>query len=140
MHDFFSDRRGNIAVIAALGIPVFAGGLALGTEACYWLVQKSQLSATTDAISVSAAKMRAKNVGVEKIESVLKASMVSNGYPAETTVDVTYPDSSLITVNTSFPAKKYFSGAVFDGAITISARDNCRREQQQRLKLSAGAQ
>jgi hypothetical protein len=56
------------------------------------------------------------------MEAVLEASMKANGYPSDTTVDIVYPDSSSITVNTSFPAKKYFSGAVFDGAITIRAR------------------
>jgi hypothetical protein len=130
MKNFFSDKRGNIAVIAALGIPVFAGGLALGTEAGYWLVQKSQLSATTDAMSVSAVRMREKNVSVAKIEAVLKKSMIANGYPAATMVKVTYPDASSVTINATFPAQKYFSGAIFSGAVDISAKATIRSEAE----------
>lgn len=122
MKHFLADRQGNIAIVAALGFPVFAGGLALGTEAGYWLVQKSQLAMMTDALAVSAVKMRDKDVAIDKIKQVLKANMVTDGYPSASTVNVEYPDNRTITVTTSTPATKYFSTAFYKGSVDIAAK------------------
>lgn len=119
------DERGNIAIIGALTLPVFIGGIAFGTEASHWFVEKSKLSFVTDAAAVSAGQLYNRGVSQTDIQNTIREKMVSEGYPdASLLLDISYPTSTsdLMTVTTSYQTEKFFSQVIWDGTPIIGAR------------------
>ena len=116
------DRRGNIAVFGALTLPFFIGGIAFGTEAGYWLVQKTQLSFSTDAAAISAGQLYNRGVTEKEIYETVRGKLVADGYPDSSLfVDIAYPTetSDLMTVRSAFQADKYFSQVLWDGQVVV---------------------
>ena len=102
---FVSDRSGNIAIVGALTIPLFVGGIAFGTEASNWFVEKSKLSFATDSAAVSAGSLYNRGLSETAIYDAIHAKMIAEGYPASSlALGITYPTptSDLMTVTTSY--------------------------------------
>ncbi len=49
------DRRGAVAILAAITLPVLVGGMALGTEASYWYLSQRKLQQASDLAAYAAA-------------------------------------------------------------------------------------
>jgi Flp pilus assembly protein TadG len=122
---YLSDRRGNIAILGALTLPLFIGGIAFGTEASHWFVEKSKLSFATDAAAVSAGSLYNRGIANDHIESAIRETLVSEGYPDATlALGITYPTpiSDLMTVTVSYETDKYFSQVLWDGNVSIASK------------------
>ena len=120
-----ADRRGNVAILGALTLPIFIGGIAFGTEAGHWFVEKSKLSFVTDAAAVSAGELYNRGISSNGIYNAIHQDLIADGYPASTLVlNITYPTSTsdLMTVKTSYRADKFFSQVIWDGEVDIAAR------------------
>jgi Flp pilus assembly protein TadG len=63
--DLVRDRRGNIAVIAALAAPVVIGAFGLGTEAAAWLQEERGMQNAADAAAIAAATNAGANYHIE---------------------------------------------------------------------------
>ncbi len=48
------ERRGNIAMLAALLMPLFLGAAGLGVEASNWSVRETELQRTADVAAIGA--------------------------------------------------------------------------------------
>lgn len=60
IQDFIRGRGGNVAITAALAMPMVVGGAAFGVDSLYWYVRDLQLQAAADAAAYGAAlEMRA---------------------------------------------------------------------------------
>ncbi|MAS03170.1 MAG: hypothetical protein CL534_00470 [Ahrensia sp.] len=122
---FRCDERGNIAILASFTLPVFIGGIAFGTEAGHWFVEKSKLSFVTDAAALSAGQLYNRGVTQENIQAAIRGNLLAEGYPDDSLVlNITYPDSTsdLMTVRTSYRATKYFSQALWNGNVDITGK------------------
>lgn len=122
LRPFLGDKRGNIAVFGAMTLPLFVGGIAFGTEAGYWFVEKTNLSFSTDAAAISAGQLYNRGVSENDIYNTVRGKLVADGYPdSSLVVSITYPTatSDLMTVRSSFRADKYFSQVLWDGQVSI---------------------
>ena len=54
-HGFFGDRRGVVAVLVALAMPVLVGSMGLAAEASYWYVHQRGMQNAADAAAIAAA-------------------------------------------------------------------------------------
>lgn len=122
---FARDRRGNIALLSALTLPFLLGGIALGTDASHWFLEKTKLSFASDAAAVSAGQLYNRGVAQDLVTAAIRQNLVSEGYPSSSLVlNITYPDSTsdLLTAQVSYQADKYFSQVVWSGIANIAAR------------------
>ncbi|MCI5078516.1 hypothetical protein [Oricola sp.] len=125
LRHFVRDDRGHVAVIGALALPILIGGIAFGTEAGDWLVEKTKLSFVADATVLSAGQLYNRGKTEAQIATILRAKLVADGYPdASLALNLTYPDaaSDQITAEISYSPDKYFAQAIWDGAVVIRAR------------------
>ncbi len=122
--NFLADKRGNIAIMGVVTLPMFIGGIAFGTEASHWFVEKSKLNFATDAAAISAGSLYNRGISNPHIESAIRQTLLSEGYPASTlSLGVTYPTltSDLMTIQVSYETDKYFSQVLWDGTVTIAS-------------------
>src|SRR5262245_6642814 len=63
--DFVRDRRGNIAILSALILPVLLGSLALGFEGAYWYQQQRSAQNAADSAAMAAATKGTPSSNVE---------------------------------------------------------------------------
>lgn len=122
---FSDDQRGSIATLAAMTLPILVGAAALGTEASYWMAQKSRLRTASDVAAITAANLYQRRETKANIESVIKSAMQKNGYDiSKVTLTVNLPPAAgePLTVNLAVPGDKYFTKAIWNGNITITAR------------------
>ena len=62
---FRRNRRGNVAIVAALAMPVIAGSLGLGAEVASWYGGKRALQNAVDSAAIAAATTAGANYGAE---------------------------------------------------------------------------
>lgn len=115
MRRFFANRRGSVAVIAAILFPVIVGGLGLGIETGYWYFTQRKLQHAAD---VSAHAASARNRAGDSITAIRSAALniaTASGFP---------PSRGVITVN-SPPLTGGFAGDK-DGVEVVLAETRTR--------------
>lgn len=124
VRQFGTDRRGNIATLAAVTLPLLIGGAAFGTEVSYWMAQKSKLRGATDGAAITAANMYLRKADQETINTVVSQALVKSGISQSTLyVNVTLPaGGEPLKVVTRVPGEKYFTRALWKGSVAIDAR------------------
>jgi len=115
---FWKNRKGNIAVMTALLMPMIVGGAGLGVETGYWYYQQLHLQQAADA-AVYAAALELHEGNTSQMLSSATAAATLNGYTSSTdtisevTPSATYPsDARSVDVSMTRSVTRGFS-AVF---------------------------
>lgn len=125
---FWKNRKGNIAVMAALTMPIVVGGAGLGVETGYWYYTQLKLQQSADAAVYAAALELHEGNNSEMLSSATAAATL-NGYTSSTdtiamvTPSATYPtDTRTVDVSLTRSVTRGFS-AIFDHTpITIGVK------------------
>ena len=125
------DRSGATAVLAALSMPVVAGGMGLGAEAGYHLLlQRTMQQAADMAAHAGAVRLRSGD-NKTKIQAAARNAAIRSGVPATgTSILVNTPPASgayqgrtsSVEVQLSKAQPRYFSAIFVDEPVQISAR------------------
>ncbi|MBV0893411.1 hypothetical protein KTN05_16515, partial [Paracoccus sp. Z118] len=131
LSEAFRDRSGATAIMAALCMPVVAGGMGLGAEAGYHLLlQRNMQQAADMAAHAGAIRLRAGD-GKAKVQAAAENAAIRSGMPATGTDIVVntppasgaYKDrTSSVEVGLSKAQPRYFSAIFVDEPVQISAR------------------
>jgi Flp pilus assembly protein TadG len=115
---FWKNRKGNIAVMAALLMPMIVGGAGLGVETGYWYYSQLHLQQAADA-AVYAAALELHEGNTSEMLSSATAAATLNGYTSgtdtitEVTPSATYPsDARTVDVSMTRSVTRGFS-AIF---------------------------
>jgi Flp pilus assembly protein TadG len=73
-----TDKKGSVAIIAALTLPLVIGGAAFGIEVGYWRYDQVRVQQASDAAAYAAAVV--KRSGGADLSGAATASATSNGY------------------------------------------------------------
>lgn len=133
---FAADRRGNVAILFALMLPLAVSAIGFGVEVSYWFAQKRDLQAAADAAAIAGsyeiAEGRTATVG-----TVSAREAVNNGWSnsdGAITVrsyayNAAYPASggytteqSAVEVELTRNENLLFAGWFISGPVTINAR------------------
>lgn len=127
---FMRDRRGNVAVIFALSLPVLIGGAGLGVETSYWYFQSLQLQSSADAAAYAGELEKLAGSSTSAITAVASGSATDNGFVAANgTLEVFTPPSSgpntqanavEVILHQNMP--RYFTAIFSSAPVVISAR------------------
>lgn len=115
---FWKNRKGNIAVMSALLMPMMVGGAGLGVETGYWYYSQLKLQQAADA-AVYAAALELHEGNTSEMLSSATAAATLNGYTtstdtiSEVTPSATYPsDTRTVDVSMTRSVTRGFS-AIF---------------------------
>ncbi|MCR4377034.1 MAG: pilus assembly protein TadG-related protein [Rhodospirillales bacterium] len=86
---FVHNRRGSVALMFALMLPIIFGIIGLGVEVGMWFKDRRELQTIADAAAVSAAIENAYGATQAEIEAAAQMEATTNGFDA-TTDDITY--------------------------------------------------
>ena len=122
------DRRGAVAMIIALSVPVLFGALGLGIDAGVWYHAKRDLQSAADAAAIAATHEVARNHGNTEITAAAQTAVDKNGYPASVIISVEAPPTSgefagedAAAVQLASPAQLLFLGALSMEEFDIAA-------------------
>lgn len=151
MTGFWHNKKGNVAMIAALASPVILGGAAFGADSTYWYFRDLELQAAADAAAYAAAiEMRAgKDDGIVRAAALRESR--SNGFDsAEGTITVNTPPTSgahqgpkAVEVLLAERQVRFFSGLFNQTQVMARARSVAIYESSSRacvLALSPSAE
>jgi len=123
---WISDRRGNVAMLFALMLPVVVGGAAFGVETTYWYYKRLALQGAADAAAYSGAYERRSGANNAQVESVATLSAVENGFDAvHGSVQVSYQNPAnggAVVVVLSETAERFFTAYFTQTPVALSAR------------------
>src|SRR6185369_7443405 len=74
------DRRGNVAVIFAMSMPLVVGGLGFGAETGYWYYQQLRLQQASDAAAYAGAVDLRAGKPFQTVVATATAAAQQNGY------------------------------------------------------------
>jgi Flp pilus assembly protein TadG len=96
VHEIFDDRRGAVAVLSALSLPVLLGFAGLAIEVNYWYLEKRKLQEAADSGALAGAyEYRAKSsISSSSMATAVTAAVGKSGYAALTTQTVNRPPTS----------------------------------------------
>ncbi len=121
---FWKNRKGNIAVMTALLMPVIVGGAGLGVETGYWYYTQLKLQQAADA-AVYAAALELHEGNTSEMLSSATAAATLNGYTSSTdtisevTPSATYPTNArTVDVTMTRSVTRGFS-AIFNNAPVV---------------------
>jgi hypothetical protein len=90
-----SDRRGNVAVLFALALPMIIGGAGFGVETTLWYYKRLALQTAADTAAFSAAVERRSGSTDSLVQSVATQVAIENGYDsADGAIEVNQSDQS----------------------------------------------
>ncbi len=128
-----SDRRGAVAIIAALCTPLMIGGLAIGVDVAYWRHRQAQLQIAADVTALSLAIDIGNNVRTQaalQTNGTAEAAKAGCSNPCQ--VGVTYPwnsDASAVrVVATDTGVGRFFSGIYGSGSRTLTGTATARTQ------------
>lgn len=91
---FWANKKGNIAVMAALTMPVVIGGAGLGVETGYWYYQQLRLQQAADAAAFAAALEQRAGSNEDATLAKATAMATENGFDvAEGDIEITTPST-----------------------------------------------
>ena len=124
------DRRGVIAVMFALMLPIMIGFIGLGVEVGYWFQHRRNLQTAADAAALAGAYA---SIFSESISTAATADATRNGYSSSTdtinaasittsTAGNTYtPDQNAVEVTMTRSVQLMFAKVLIDNDVTINA-------------------
>ncbi len=128
---FLCDTSGTVAVIAALSFPVLIGGMALGTEAGYWLLSQRKLQQASDLAAYAAAvELRSGRNKSDMTTSASNMAVASDFRIGDDTMNLEYPPASgsrsgdikAVEVILNRQQVRFFTLIYDKGKVAISAR------------------
>lgn len=128
---FLKDRKGTVAIMASLTLPVLVGGMALGTEASYWYLSQRKLQQASDLAAYAAATQLRSGRVADRMESAANTvAMRSGGREDEDILVVSHPpdtgaytdDAGAVEVTLSRSQDRFFSLIFDNDEIDITAR------------------
>jgi Flp pilus assembly protein TadG len=119
-------RRGNVAIMFALFLPVIVGAAGFGVETTYWYYKRLALQSAADAAAYSAAIEKRSGADTDEVITVAKLSVSKNGFTEpETTINVT-PQSvnggGSVQVVLNDHAERFFTALFIKDDPVISTR------------------
>lgn len=130
LQKFIRRRDGNVAIIAALAMPMVVGGAAFGVDSLYWYFRDLELQAAADAAAYAAAiEMRAGR-GDLSVTAAASREAGDNGFdPTLGAMSVNTPPSGgayrqpqAVEVLLTEPQDRFFSGLFDDSVVIAEAR------------------
>jgi Flp pilus assembly protein TadG len=123
---FAACRRGNVAILFALFLPVIVGGAGFGVETTYWYYKRLALQAAADSAAYSAALEKRGGGNSTEVTTVAKLTVSQNGFtePA-TTIQVnpqTVSGGGSVEVVLTDKAERFFTGIFMDSDPVIVTR------------------
>ncbi|HYF23439.1 MAG TPA: pilus assembly protein TadG-related protein [Caulobacteraceae bacterium] len=125
---FVADRRGNVAVLASLALPLIVAGAAFGVETSYWYYKDLQLQAAADAAAYAGAIELRGGSDDEDVIAEATAQAVQNGFdPARGSILVTPADDEVeVTIVSNEP--RFFSAVFASNDVSVRSRAVARFE------------
>jgi Flp pilus assembly protein TadG len=125
----FWNDKGNIAVMAALCMPMIIGGAGLGVETGYWYYEQLKLQQAADAAAYAAALEQRAGAGVEEAEAKAEAAAEANGFDdTRDTIDMVTPstmetdETNSVDVELTRTLSRAFTALFSEDLIHIRAR------------------
>ncbi|MFN3515231.1 MAG: pilus assembly protein TadG-related protein [Phenylobacterium sp.] len=123
---FRADRRGNVAVLFALALPLVIAGAGFGVETSYWYIKRNGLQAAADAAAHAAAIEKRSGGDVAVIEQVAGLTAEQNGFDAAGgAIEVApenLPNGGRVAVTLRENAPRFFTAFFVEGEVTFAAR------------------
>lgn len=125
------DTTGGIAVVTALTLPVFVGGLGMGSEAGYWYFNQRKLQDAADvAAYAGAAELRAGRTSAQISAAATDAATQTGHVAALGKVTASSPpasgahagDEDAVEVTVAEQLPRTFSGLFLDGDVSLAGR------------------
>jgi Flp pilus assembly protein TadG len=125
-----ADRRGNVAVIFALTLPMVVGGVGFGVETGYWYYQQLRLQQSADAAAYAGAVEQRMGMPYATVLASATAAAQQNGFdPAAGTIVVNTPpasgafqNASSVEVLMSRNEQRFFSEVFSTDPVVSTAR------------------
>jgi Flp pilus assembly protein TadG len=124
-------RRGNVAIVFALGASVLAGGAALAVETSYDYYRQVSLQAAADAAAYAGAVEQRTGAAATAVQAAAQTAAGSNGWSASAgSIQVNSPPSSgayagqpqAVEVTLSQATPRFFSAVFTPGALMMRTR------------------
>lgn len=150
---FAGDRRGVVAILFALMLPVLVAFAGIGTEVALWFSVKRDLQTAVDAAAIAASyevvEGRSFNVG-----TIARRAAESNGWNAgdgtitirNSQYNATYPasgshtsDADAVEVELTMAVKRMFTSWFMSDDLTINARAVASRKTTEACVLALGS-
>ena len=123
---FARDRRGNVALVFALSLPLIIGGAGLGIETSLWYAARLKTQAAADVAAYSAAMERRSGSADAIVEQVAAQVASENGYtPGRGTIVVVQGSQGgggSVEVEVTSDVDRYFSAYFSKTPIQAKAR------------------
>jgi len=125
------DRKGAVAILAAITLPVLVGGMALGTEASYWYLSQRKLQQASDLAAYAAAAQLRSGRNESKMESAADTVAGRSGArPGEDVLTMNYPpatgafagDNEAVQITLTRSQVRFFTLIYASDEVAISAR------------------
>jgi hypothetical protein len=125
----FWNDKGNIAVMAALSMPLIIGGAGLGVETGYWYYQQLRLQQAADAAAYAAALEQRAGADEDEATVGATAAATANGYDStRDTIDLVTPsaletdETNSVDVELTRTIPRAFTALFSEDAIHIRAK------------------
>jgi Flp pilus assembly protein TadG len=123
---FAACRRGNVAILFALFLPVIVGGAGFGVETTYWYYKRLALQAAADSAAYSAALEKRGGGDSTEVTTVAKLTVSQNGFTEPATTIQVNPQSvnggGSVEVVLTDKAERFFTGIFMDSDPVIVTR------------------
>jgi hypothetical protein len=129
--DLITDCSGAVAIVVALGLPLFMGGLGFGAETGYWYFSQRKLQNAADVAAYAAAtELRAGRSAADQATAAAEAA-TETGYLAERgEIATRWPpaagayagDASAVEIELQERVPRLFSSLFADGDVTLAGR------------------
>jgi Flp pilus assembly protein TadG len=129
---FVGNRRGNVAIIFAMSMPLVVGGLGFGVETGYWYYQQLRLQQAADAAAYAAGLELRGGKSYQVVLATASAAAQQNGYdPAGSGASLQvhtpptsggFQNASSVEVELARNEQRFFSQLISSGPVTTTAR------------------
>ncbi|MDO1558377.1 pilus assembly protein TadG-related protein [Brevundimonas sp. 2R-24] len=128
--DMMASRRGNVAVVFALGLPLAVGGAGFGAETTYWYFRGVELQNAADVAAHAGALERRSGAAAARVIETAESTAAENGFdPALGAATVNAPPATgpnvggdAVEVLLTQRADRFFTAAFQPGGVELRAR------------------
>ncbi len=127
---FAKARRGNVAILFALSLPVVAGGLGYGVETSYWFLERHRMQGAADAAAHAGAMEARIGSDYATVKAAAVRAAADNGFTTANGVTVNTPptsgaaigNSSAVEVKLATTVDRVFTGIFNAKPVPLSTR------------------
>lgn len=123
---FRRDQRGAAAIIVAVLMPVFIGGIGLGVETGYWFMWERKLQHIADVSAYSGAVELSNGGSSSDVQNAVANIAASSGYPAGAATPVVVSpyggNTEAVEVTLTHSLPRLFTGLFATGDVPVSVR------------------